>query len=46
MLKKELKKSLFVVDMPKGSYNNKKSAEKNAKFVIKKTKCDAIKIRK
>ena len=39
-----IKKSLLVVDMPKGSYNNFKSAEKNAKLIIKKTKCDAIKI--
>ena len=30
--------------MPKGSYNNIRSAEKNAKFLINKTKCDAIKI--
>ena len=39
-----IKKSLLVVDMPKGSYNNIKSAIKNAKFVVKKTKCDAIKL--
>ena len=32
------KKSLLVVDMPKGSYENIKSAEKNAKLVIKKNK--------
>ena len=37
-------KSLLVVDMPKGSYNNIRIAKKNAKMVIKKTKCDAIKI--
>ena len=30
--------------MPKGTYNNIKSAEKNVKSVIKKTGCDAIKI--
>ena len=30
--------------MPKGSYNSPRSAEKNAKKVIKMTKCDAIKI--
>jgi 3-methyl-2-oxobutanoate hydroxymethyltransferase len=38
------KKSLLVVDMPKGSYSDKKVAEKNAKFIIKKTRCDAIKL--
>ena len=43
-VKKGIKKSLLVVDMPKGSYNNPKSALKNAKYVIKKTKCDAIKL--
>ena len=31
-----VKKSLLVVDLPKGTYNNIKSAEKNAKYVIKK----------
>ena len=39
-----VKKSLLVVDLPKGTYNNIKSAEKNAKHVIKKTRCDAIKL--
>ena len=39
-----VKKSLLVVDLPKGTYNNIKSAEKNAKYVIKKTRCDAIKL--
>ena len=43
-VKMGIKKSLLVVDMPKGSYNNFKSAEKNAKLVFKKTRCDAIKI--
>jgi 3-methyl-2-oxobutanoate hydroxymethyltransferase len=37
-------KSTLVVDMPKGSYNNIKTAQKNAKLVMKKTKCDAIKL--
>ena len=37
-------KSLLVVDMPKGSYKNTKEAQKNANYVIKKTKCDAIKL--
>ena len=43
-VKMGIKKSLLVVDMPKGTYNNIKSAEKNVKSVIKKTGCDAIKI--
>lgn len=43
-VKMGIKKSLLVVDMPKGSYNNPKSALKNAKYIIKKTKCDAIKL--
>ncbi len=43
-VKMGIKTSLLVVDMPKGSYSNVKNAEKNAKFVIKKTNCDAIKI--
>ena len=30
--------------MPIGSYNNVKSAEKNAKLIIKKTGCEAVKI--
>ena len=38
------KKSLVVVDMPKDSYKNPKQALKNAKLVLKKTGCDAIKI--
>ena len=43
-VKMGIKKPLLVVDMPKGSYNSPRSAEKNAKKVIKMTKCDAIKI--
>ena len=38
------KKSLLVVDMPKNSYRNVKIAKKNAKIIIKQTKCDAVKI--
>tara|TARA_B100001057_G_scaffold430643_1_gene457499 strand:+ start:60 stop:833 length:774 start_codon:yes stop_codon:yes gene_type:complete len=38
------KKSLVVVDMPKDSYKNKKQALKNARLILKKTGCDAIKI--
>ncbi len=39
-----VKKSLFVVDMPKDTYKNPKQALKNAKYILKKTGCDAIKI--
>ncbi len=39
-----VKKSLVVVDMPKDSYKNPKQAIKNAKKIMKKTRCDAIKI--
>ena len=38
------KKSLVVVDMPYKTYANKFLAYKNAKRLIKQTKCDAIKI--
>ena len=37
-------KSILVVDMPKGSYNNIKTAKKNTKIVMQKTKCDAVKL--
>ena len=43
-VKKGIKNSLLVVDMPKGSYGNLKSAKKNAKILIRKTNCDAVKI--
>ena len=39
-----VKKSLLVVDMPVKTYSNKKIAYKNAKAIIKHTKCDAIKL--
>ena len=39
-----VKKSLMVVDMPYNTYNSKKKALKNAKKIIKETKCDAIKL--
>ena len=39
-----VKKSLMVVDMPYNTYRNPKEALKNARLVIKKTKCDAIKL--
>tara|TARA_B100000767_G_scaffold145102_1_gene136856 strand:+ start:99 stop:872 length:774 start_codon:yes stop_codon:yes gene_type:complete len=37
-------KSLMVVDMPHNTYRNPKEALKNAKKIISKTKCDAIKL--
>ena len=43
-VKRGIKKSLLVVDMPKGTYSNVKSAIKNAKIIIKKTRCDAVKL--
>ena len=43
-VKKGIKKSLLVVDMPRGSYKNLKVAKKNANFIMKKTGCDAIKL--
>jgi 3-methyl-2-oxobutanoate hydroxymethyltransferase len=39
-----IKKSLLVVDMPKDSYKKPSQAINNAKLIIKKTGCDAIKI--
>ena len=39
-----VKKSLMVVDMPYGTYKNPNEALKNAKKIISKTKCDAIKL--
>ena len=37
-------KSLMVVDMPYNTYRNTKEALKNAKKIVSKTKCDAVKI--
>jgi 3-methyl-2-oxobutanoate hydroxymethyltransferase len=39
-----IKRSLMVVDMPYGTYKNPNEALKNAKKIISKTKCDAIKL--
>ncbi len=39
-----IKKSLMVVDMPYKTYRNKKIALKNAKRIIKESKCDAVKL--
>lgn len=43
-VKQGIKKSLMVVDMPKGTYTTPKLAIKNAKLIFKKTGCDAVKI--
>ncbi len=43
-VKMGVKKSLLVVDMPKGSYSNSKKALKNAKLIINQTKADAVKL--
>ena len=39
-----VKKSLMVVDMPYKTYDTTTSALKNAKIILKKTKCDAVKL--
>ena len=43
-VKKGIKKSLLIADMPKGSYNNKNLAKKNAQLIMKNTGSDAVKI--
>ena len=39
-----IKKSLMVVDMPYNTYRNPREALNNAKNIISKTKCDAVKL--
>jgi|TARA_B110000438_G_scaffold241447_1_gene240558 3-methyl-2-oxobutanoate hydroxymethyltransferase len=39
-----IKKSLMVVDMPFNTYRNNKQALHNARKIISKTKCDAVKL--
>ena len=39
-----IKKSLMIVDMPHNTYRNSKEALKNAKLIMKKTKCDGVKL--
>ena len=39
-----IKKSLMVVDMPHNTYRNSSEALRNAKAIILKTKCDAVKL--
>ena len=43
-VKKGIKKSLLVADMPKGTYSDRKKAKKNAKLIMNSSKCDAVKI--
>ena len=43
-VRKGVKKSLMVVDMPFNTYKNKFQALKNCKKIIKETKCDGIKL--
>ena len=43
-VKQGITKSLMVVDMPYQTYRNKSEALKNAKKIIKETKCDAVKL--
>ena len=39
-----VQKSLMIVDMPYNTYKTSKQALKNAKLIIKKTKCDGVKL--
>ena len=39
-----IKKSLMVVDMPYNTYRNVSEALRNAKLIMSKTKCDAVKL--
>ena len=43
-VRKGIKKSLMVVDMPYKTYRNKREALKNAKHVVLQTGCDAVKL--
>ena len=43
-VKRGIKKSLLVVDMPKNSYNTLKIAKQNAKLIVRSTGCDAVKL--
>ena len=43
-VKSNLTKALCVVDMPNNTYRNIKEAKKNAKLIVKKTKCEAVKM--
>ena len=43
-VKKGIKKALLVADMPKGTYTNKNQARKNARIVMNRSGCDAVKL--
>tara|TARA_B100001121_G_C18657183_1_gene607010 strand:- start:36 stop:809 length:774 start_codon:yes stop_codon:yes gene_type:complete len=43
-VEKGIKKSLLVVDLPKGTYTDERIAKKNALKIMKKTKSDAVKL--
>jgi 3-methyl-2-oxobutanoate hydroxymethyltransferase len=43
-VKLAIKKSIMVVDMPHNTYRSSKEALKNAKKIMSKTKCDAVKL--
>mgnify|MGYP001376377661 CR=1 FL=1 len=43
-VKQGVRKSLMVVDMPIGTYNTNNQAFKNARLIMNKTRCDAVKL--
>ena len=43
-VKSNLAKALCVIDMPNNTYRSIKEAKKNAKLIMKRTKCDAVKL--
>jgi 3-methyl-2-oxobutanoate hydroxymethyltransferase len=43
-VKSNIAKALCVIDMPNNTYRNISEAKKNAKLILKKTKCDAVKM--
>ena len=43
-VRSNLSKALCVIDMPKNTYKDIKEAKKNAQLIVKKTKCDAVKM--
>ena len=43
-VKSNLSKALCIIDMPTNTYRNISEAKKNAKILVKKTKCDGVKM--
>ena len=43
-VKSNLSKALCVMDMPNNTYRSVKEAKKNANLIVKRTKCDAVKM--